>query len=180
MPEEDPHPLSREEMRLVHRDAKSPFQNHHLAPYLDHRLSQNSLIHLQDHILNLLVGHPEGTQKDSCQKMRYKDMFSSLPPSSPSTSLCWTIFLPVSALLKSLSETSTSSTAYIVRIQVPEPIQCLRFPPPNFLSLIPALMSHTSRVIPSTAFYKHWLYAFAPRKPLIFSIYIKDFCPVLF
>lgn len=77
-----------------------------------------------------------------------------LLPAHP-TSLCWTIFLPGSALFKSLTETSPSPNAYVVRIQVPESIQCLRFPPPNFLSLTPALMSHTSCTVPYTAFYKH-------------------------
>lgn len=48
------------------------------APYLDHGLSENSLIHLQDDILNLMIGHAEGTQKDCCQEMRYKDMFFSV------------------------------------------------------------------------------------------------------
>lgn len=48
---------------------KAPAPAGDLAPYLDHRLSQNSLVHLQDDVLNLLVGHAEGTQKDCCQKM---------------------------------------------------------------------------------------------------------------
>lgn len=61
----------------MYSNAKSQLQND-LAPYLDHRLSQNSLIHLQDDILNLLIGHAEGTQKDCCQEMRYKDMFFSV------------------------------------------------------------------------------------------------------
>lgn len=77
MLQEDSHPLSGEEERLV-TAMQSQLPQDDLAPYLDHRLSQNSLIHLQDDILNLLVGHAEGTQKDGCQKMKYKDIFLSV------------------------------------------------------------------------------------------------------
>lgn len=77
------------------------------APYLDHGLSENSLIHLQDDILNLMIRHAEGTQKDCCQEMRYKDMFFSVS-SAFQPILRWTIFLGI--LLKSRSETSTSSS----------------------------------------------------------------------
>lgn len=58
-------------------DAESQRQDEP-APYLDHGLSENRLIHLQDDILDLMIGHAEGTQKDCCQEMRYKDMFFSV------------------------------------------------------------------------------------------------------
>lgn len=58
-------------------DAESQHQDEP-APYLDHGLSENRLIHLQDDILDLMIGHAEGTQKDCCQEMRYKDMFFSV------------------------------------------------------------------------------------------------------
>lgn len=95
--------------RLVLSDAESQRQEEP-APYLDHGLSENSLIHLQDDILNLMIRHAEGTQKDCCQEMRYKrHVFLSLfhLPAHP-TNLRWTIFLGI--LLKSRSEASTSSS----------------------------------------------------------------------
>ena len=104
-------------------DAKSQLQDNP-APYLDHRLSENSLVHLQDDVLNLLIRHAEGTQKDCCQGKEDRQVPRSLlplpaPPAKPG----WPVF---PAVLFPRPGTPTSAS-----LPVQLRAQGSGFPPPH-------------------------------------------------
>ena len=96
----------------------------------------------------------------------------SLPPSSPPYKPTLDNF-PRSALLKSWSQTSTSSPLPVeLRSKFLSPVFKV---PTSQLSLprIPTFMSHASHTVPSTTFYKHLVFAHTGS---LWSIYIHQKC----